>query len=204
MMTIRFYVAGLLAVAALAAPAAAAAQPAKPATPSFDCAKAAGQVEQLVCKDADLAALDRKLADVYVKALKGWPANVAVEQRAIQRGWVKGRNDCWKSQDVRACVEGEYRTRLVEIQIKGGQLMVPTPVSFACTGGEDKAFTAVYYKDTDPPSAVFTYGNDQIIAFVAPSASGAKYTAPSFEFWEHQGTAAVDFFGTKLTCTPRR
>lgn len=32
------------------------------AQPSFDCAKAEGAVEELVCKDADLAALDRKLS----------------------------------------------------------------------------------------------------------------------------------------------
>jgi uncharacterized protein len=129
---------------------------------------------------------------------------VAAEQRTIQRGWVKGRNECWKSDDVRACVGVEYKTRLVEIQIKSGQLMAPTRVSFACKGGEDKPFAAVFYKDTDPPSAVLTYGNDQAITFIAKSASGARYTAQNLEFWEHQGTAAVDWYGVKLTCTPRR
>jgi hypothetical protein len=43
-----------------------------------------------------------------------------------------------------------------------------------------------------------------VVPQAAPSASGAKHTVPSFECWEHQGAAAVDFFGTKLTCTPCR
>lgn len=39
------------------------------ATPSFDCAKAAGAAETLICKDAALAALDNELATLYPKAL---------------------------------------------------------------------------------------------------------------------------------------
>jgi uncharacterized protein len=189
-----------LAAIGLMTPRAAAGQTAKPVTPSFDCAKATGQVEQLVCKDAGLASLDRKLADAYAKAMKGWPADVAKEQRAIQRGWVKGRDDCWKADDLRACVENEYKTRLVEVQIKGGLVMAPTPVGYRCKG-EATPFMAAFYKDTDPPSAVLTFGNDQVIAFVARSGSGAKYTAANVEFWEHQGEATLEWFGKKLTCT---
>ena len=195
----RLTVITALAAIGLMTPLAAAGQAAKPASPSFDCAKASGQVEQLVCKDAGLAALDRKLADAYAKALKGWPANVAQEQRTIQRGWIKGRNDCWKDSDVRACVENEYKTRLVEVQIKGGLVMAPTPVGFRCKG-EDTPVMAAFYKDTDPPSAVLTVGNDQVIAFVARSGSGARYTAANVEFWEHQGEATLDWFGKRLAC----
>lgn len=188
-----------LAVLSVSVPGLAAGQPAKAAGPSFDCAKATGQVEQLVCKDAGLAALDRKLADAYAKALKGWPANVAQEQRTFQRGWIKGRNDCWKDSDVRACVENEYKTRLVDVQIKGGLVMAPTPVGYLCKG-EATPFTAAFYKDTDPPSAVLTFGNDQVIAFLARTGSGAKYTAANVEFWEHHGEAMLEWFGKKLTC----
>ena len=196
--------AAVLAVMGSAAPVAAAGQAAKPATPSFDCAKAAGEVQQLVCRDAGLAALDRRLADVYARAIKGWPADIAAGQRATQRGWVKGRDDCWKAKDVRSCVDLEYKTRIVQLQIASGQLMAPAPVEFACKGGESTPVTASFYKDTDPRSAVLTVGNDQVIAFLAPAASGARYTAQGVEFWEHQGTASLNWFDTKLTCTPRR
>ena len=105
--------------------------------------------------------------------------------------------------DPRACTEQSYRTRIVELQIKSGQLVAPKAVSFACTGGKDDPFLATFYNETDPPSAAFTYGNDQVIAVVAPSGSGARYTAANVEFWEHQGEATVKWFGTELKCRPK-
>jgi uncharacterized protein len=173
---------------------------AQAASPSFDCAKASGQVEQLICKDEALADLDHKMGEIYSKALKAWPPEEVTKQRAMQRGWIKGRNDCWKAEDVRNCVEASYRTRIVEMQIQFGQLLVPTPIGYVCRGGEDKPFFATFYKDTDPPSVVLTYGNDQVIAFSVPSGSGAKYTTAQVMFWEHQGEATVEWFGAKLSC----
>jgi uncharacterized protein len=70
--------------------------------PAFDCAKATGEVERLVCSDGALAALDHRMTAVYGKAMKRWPAGEAARQRALQRGWIKGRNDCWKASDTRA------------------------------------------------------------------------------------------------------
>ncbi|TNF77980.1 MAG: DUF1311 domain-containing protein, partial [Acidobacteria bacterium] len=62
--------------------------------PSFDCNQASGEIEELICADADLAKLDRKLAEVWKKALANWPQEEVAVQRAFQRGWIKGRNDC--------------------------------------------------------------------------------------------------------------
>jgi len=170
------------------------------AAPTFDCAKASGQVEELICADEALAALDRKITENYAKAMQAWPADEKAKQRALQRGWVKGRNDCWKAGDVRTCVEESYRTRIVELQIQSGQLVVPTPVTYTCDGKAGLPFTAVFYQESDPPSAVLTYGDDQTIVFIDRSGSGARYTAANVEFWEHHGEASVDWYGTKLTC----
>ena len=82
-------------------------------------------------------------------------------------------------------------------------LMVPSPVGYLCAGEEAKSFTAVFYTETDPPSAVISFGRDQVIAFAEPTGSGAKYTAPNVEFWEHHGEATVDWFGAKLRCKVR-
>jgi uncharacterized protein len=172
--------------------------------PSFDCSQASGEVEELICTDADLATLDRKLAEIWKEALAGWPQEEVAAQRAFQRGWIKGRNDCWKAEDKRRCVEESYRTRIVEIQIQSGQLEVPAVVGFDCPDAEHKPFTVVFYQQTEPPSAVITYGDDQVIAFLAPSGSGARYVAANVEFWEHQGEATVDWFGTQLVCRPRQ
>ena len=74
--------------------------PARAAGPSFDCAKVApGSVEALVCQDAALAAADRKLAQVFAQA-QASAGNVHPPMlRAEQRGWIKGRDECWKSED---------------------------------------------------------------------------------------------------------
>jgi uncharacterized protein len=147
-----------IALVALAGmPVAAFGEP-RSAGPTFDCERASGQVETLICKDAGLAALDRRMAEVYAAAIEAWPANIAAEQRAYQRGWIKGSNDCWKADDPRACTELAYRTRIVELQIKCGQLTAPTPIGYACTGAEGRPFFASFYPQTDPPSAVLTCG----------------------------------------------
>jgi uncharacterized protein len=87
--------------------------------PSFDCGKVkTGSIEEMICKDDGLVALDRKLAEVYAaasqKAVKEHPPVLKAEQR----GWVKGRNDCWKSSERRKCVEDNYRLRIAELQAR--------------------------------------------------------------------------------------
>ncbi|MEA3277485.1 MAG: lysozyme inhibitor LprI family protein [Pseudomonadota bacterium] len=89
---------------------------ARGANPSFDCAKAGSEVEKLICKDAELADLDRSLADLYAVLLKNTPTSERQMLRAEQRGWVKGRDDCWKDDDMRGCVAGEYRSRIDELK----------------------------------------------------------------------------------------
>ena len=172
-----------------------AASPTAPARvpPSFDCAKAGSSAEKLVCADAELAALDRRLAERYARATDVDPV--------VQRGWVKGRDACWKAEDLRLCVLEAYRTRLVELAIGEPGRVVPKTVEYRCSDNR-KPFTMVYYNDIDPQAAVMTWGNDQAIVFLQPAASGAKYGRVGIEYWEHQGEASVDFFGNKLSCTP--
>nr|WP_298124560.1 MliC family protein [uncultured Pseudoxanthomonas sp.] len=162
------------------------------APPSFDCAKAASEAEKLVCTDAELAALDHQLAARYAEAKDIDPA--------VQRGWVKGRDECWKADDARLCVLESYRTRLVELAIHA-PVVVPKAVEYRCDDNS-KPFTMTYYNDLDPQAAVMTWGNDQAIVFPQPAASGARYGRSGIEYWEHQGEASVDFFGNKLSCRP--
>ena len=42
---------------------------AEPPDPSFDCAQANGQVETLICADAKLATLDRRMAERYRRCI---------------------------------------------------------------------------------------------------------------------------------------
>ncbi|WP_299802758.1 MliC family protein [uncultured Shewanella sp.] len=169
-------------------------------TPSFDCAKAQGQVETLICHDAELAKLDRKMAQIYEAALVNIPASE--QPKAMQRGWIKGRNDCWKAQDVRECVLQNYQSRIIELQIQAGQLEVPAAVIFDC--GDRPQISAAFYSQLDPVTAVFTFGKQQLLATNVRSGSGAKYQGRNFEFWEHQGQASVQYLGDKYQCELRK
>jgi uncharacterized protein len=91
---------------------------AKGGAPSFDCSKAAGQVEELICADPELAALDVELARLYRAVSAKLAARDLKRLRSYQRGWIKGRNDCWKAVGVgiRGCVEASYRDRIRELE----------------------------------------------------------------------------------------
>jgi len=56
--------------------------------PSFDCSKATTPIEKSICRDAELAGLDRALMEVYKSALKKDGEDVKVRQRA----WMQERN----------------------------------------------------------------------------------------------------------------
>ncbi|MGE6150109.1 MliC family protein [Aeromonas media] len=147
------------------------------ATPSFDCTKAHSAAEQLVCQDAGLAALDNELAALYPKAMSQLSAEQQKTEKAMQRGWIKGRNECWKESDSRQCVEESYQLRITELQIKGGQLRVPSPVDYQCDGGI--RLSTYFYNEAKRPAAVINLSEgaqqSQVLAFEAPSASGARY-----------------------------
>ncbi|MDA8486572.1 MliC family protein [Pseudomonas resinovorans] len=172
------------------------------AGPSFDCTKAQG-VEQQVCASAELSALDRQMADVYKDTLAATDAATQKRLRAEQRGWLKGRDDCWKATDQNRCLTLSYQTRLVELQIRSGAVATPKSVAFAC-GDASKAFTAAFYNDTEPGAAFFTYGGDHALAISQRTASGARYSNDGVDFWEHQGEAKVEWYGTQMTCKPVR
>jgi uncharacterized protein len=129
--------------------------------PTFDCAKASGEVEKLICSDAALAARDRQLATVYQAATAKARGPQAATLRSEQRGWVKGRNDCWKARgqptwitatwtvdSVAACVDAQYRLRTSELQAVW-RLLPPKTVSQACQGNPANEVVVNHFA-TDP------------------------------------------------------
>lgn len=77
---------------------------------SFDCKKAATEVEKLICSDAELSHLDEVLANEYRQALarSGNTRNLILAQRR----WLAERNAC----DDRACLVAAYSSRLSVVQ----------------------------------------------------------------------------------------
>lgn len=153
---------------------------AEAASPSFDCAKAQSDAEALICEDDALATLDRRLADRFDAALQsaqaldsGAQAAVA-ELRAYQRGWIAGRNDCWKADDLRACVETAYLTREGELVARYGLEAPSAAATYVCEGNPANEVTLSFY-DTELPSARIEYGDEVGTASLAPSGSGSRY-----------------------------
>jgi len=161
------------------------------ASPSFDCRKVSvGSIEELVCKDEELAAMDRKLAEVYASAVQ-----IAVNEhppmlKAEQRGWIKGRNDCWKSADRRKCVEESYRMRIAELQARYRLIPETGTVRYECDGIPANEVIATFFQ-TDPPTLVAERGDNVSMMYLQPSGSGAKYQGRNESLWEHHGEALI-------------
>lgn len=108
--------------------------------PTFDCAKAESSAEKLICEDPALATLDRQLADRFNAAVAAAQSmDVGAKEaedtlRATQRGWIKGRDECWKEPDLRACVETEYLRRDAELTARF-MLEAPRMTELICGDG---------------------------------------------------------------------
>jgi len=173
--------------------------------PSFSCdGVAAGSIEELVCQDTGLAALDRQLARVYDQAVE-----IAINEhppmlKAEQRGWVKGRNECWKSEDRRACVESEYRHRIAELQARYRLVSAKGPIFFVCDDQPANEVVVTFF-DTEPPTLVAEYGDRVSLMYSQPSGSGTRYEGRNETFWEHQGEAMITwgFEAPTMKCRPR-
>ena len=60
--------------------------------PSYDCGNViAGSIEEMICFDKGLSALDRRLAEVYTIAIEKAVNEHPPILKPEQRGWIKGR-----------------------------------------------------------------------------------------------------------------
>ena len=160
------------------------------AEPAFDCTKADGTIEELICQDEKLAELDRKLAEVFTAAARKATNEHPPVLKAEQRGWIKGRNACWKSDDPRACTETEYRHRIAELQARYRLVPEKGPFWFACDGDPRNELVVTFF-ETDPPTLIAERGDGVSFMIQQPSGSGTKYQGRNETFWEHQGEATI-------------
>lgn len=191
--------------AAFALPASAASPPAARG-PSYSCARIApGSIEAMVCADAALSALDRTLAEVYARASKKAAKERPSTLRAEQSGWVKGRNDCWKSGDKPACVRDAYVRRIAELQARYRLVPVVATVRYVCDGQPANEVIATYF-GTEPATLIAERGDSVSLMYVEPVASGAKYVGRNEWLWEHQGEATVvwGYGSLEMRCVPAR
>ena len=165
--------------------------------PSYDCDKVeANSIEEMICADNELSALDRKLSVIYSAAKKKAANEHPPVLKAEQRGWIKGRNECWKSSNKRACVHDEYQRRIAELQAKYRLVYGNGPFRFICDDNPANEVIVTFFQ-TDPPTLIAERGDSVSLMYLQPSGSGTKYQGRNETFWEHQGEASITWgYGT--------
>ncbi|MEQ8965625.1 MAG: MliC family protein [Azospirillaceae bacterium] len=180
------------------------------AGPSFDCAAAVSDAERAVCASAALADLDRRLATRYADALDvaggldaGAEAALA-ELRATQRGWVKGRDDCWKAEDLEACVADAYSRRIGAL-VALYMLETPAAVTTWQCGESPANELVVHHFDLERPAVRLERGDSIEVGVQVPAASGARYEASfGVSLWTRGDEARLEWpEGTVATCRRR-
>lgn len=173
--------------------------------PSFDCGNASGSIEEMICNDGELSALDRKLAGVYAAASKKAANEHPPVLKAEQRGWLKGRNECWKSEDSRACTEKAYQLRIAELQARYRLVPETGPFWYACDGNPANEVVVTFFR-TDPPTLIAERGDSVSLMYLEPSGSGSFYRGRNESFWEHRGEATVvwGYGSPQMRCVKKR
>jgi len=176
--------------------------------PAFDCERAGHAMEKLVCSDPGLAAKDRRLADVYRRSLDTLAstsdaADAIRDLEAYQRGWVNGRNDCWKAEDQRRCVNESYDRRIAELEARYFLVQPGEPVFFRCSDGSEIVAT---FMPTDLPTVRLERGDTTEIGWQVRAASGAGYEAPfGIVFWTQGDEAMAEWpQGERFRCEVKR
>lgn len=147
---------------------------------SFDCNRANGQAQELVCADANLAAMDREVARL---------AGLAVEPAALA-DWAQQRDDCWKSDELRPCVMAAamlqiHRLRQGSETARESDGLSVGPVAFSCKGIAGPVLAT--FVNSDPGAVALEWGAEAIAIDHVTAASGARYdgrwNGQQFGFW---------------------
>ena len=196
---------GGLCVAALPAWIAGPASPACAAPPSFDCSRhLTSEIEELICGDEDLAALDVKLAEVYAQARRKSSGSRQSVLSADQSGWVEERNDCRKAEDRRLCTRNHYLHRIAGLQATYRLVRPNGPHTYFCNNDPANEVIVRFYA-TEPPTLIANKGERTSLMYLEPSASGAKYIGPNETFWSHGNEALIawGYHASDMICQRR-
>lgn len=175
--------------------------------PTFDCAKAKGEVEGLICSDVELAALDRKLDEVYKAATAKAAGKLGTQLRAEQRGWVKGRNDCWKANGqqtwitatwtvdtVKGCIAAQSRLRISELQ-SVWRLVPPKTVFYVCQNNPANEVVVSFF-ETDPATIRLERGDRTVTMWLVGAASTGTYEGRNVNLLHKGNEVKVNWLNT--------
>ncbi len=147
---------------------------------SFDCGRANGQAQEMVCGDANLAAMDREVARL---------AGLAAEP-AGQANYALQRDNCWKADELRQCVMATamleiHRLRQGSEAARGGDGLSVGPVAYSCRGIDGPVLAT--FVNSDAGAAALEWGGQAVAIDRATTASGVRFdgrwNGQSYAFW---------------------
>ncbi|QEW18287.1 Membrane-bound lysozyme-inhibitor of c-type lysozyme [Marinibacterium anthonyi] len=175
------------------------------ADPSFDCAKAESAAEKAVCASPDLAAMDTEVTRLFDLALHGphMTDDAAATLKAYQRGWIKGRDDCWKADDLQTCVRNSYAVRIDELRRDYADARAEDgpslgPYAYVCDGID--AGISASFVNTGDSLVVLRWQDIVLVLPQGMSGSGARYEADDTVFWIKGDDATLTLDGTDHAC----
>ena len=168
--------------------------------PAFACAEQEGTVENLLCMNPDLARLDVYLDEVYQAGLASLEENELPVYRAIQRGWISGRNDCWKNADIQDCIVDEYLTRISELEIHNGYLPAREAMHYRCE--DNTRFAITVYPDAIRPAAIIQVDDENIMAWQSGTDADMHFQGRNLAYNAQDGGAILTVFEQDKQCIP--
>ena len=157
-------------------------------TASFDCDRARGQAQELICGDAGLAA-----------------------EPASQAEWVQQRDSCDKADELRQCVMASAMLKIHHLRqgseaARGGEGPSIGPVAFTCRSLAGSVEATFF--NSDPGAVALEWGGQAIVIDQAMSASGARYegrwNGQPYTFWNKGKEATFTVPGKgDLQCVER-
>ena len=167
--------------------AAIASKPARAITASFDCDRARGQAQELICGDAGLAAMDREVSRLSGQA----------KEPASQADWIQQRDACDKADELRQCVMASamlkiHRLRQGSEAARAGEGPSIGPIAFTCRALSGPIEATFFNGDSG--AVALEWGGQAIAIGQAPSASAARYegrwNGQPYSFW-NKGKEAI-------------
>ncbi|MFT3997142.1 MAG: MliC family protein [Asticcacaulis sp.] len=169
---------------------------------SFDCARASAGVEPVICGDPDLSALDREMARLYHLAEAEKPGDTL---KRLQRGWLDSRNACASAGSAPDCLKAAYAGRIHDLKLSYAAARAPGGLSegpqvWRC---DDDVRLNVLYLNVYKPLMLIDASAGQVLLSRADSASGQRYAAGGYEFWQKGETASYARMGLPVTTCRR-
>ncbi|RZF86554.1 DUF1311 domain-containing protein [Pseudoalteromonas sp. CO325X] len=169
---------------------------------SFNCEQAHSDIARQVCQSPRLSELDAQLADTFEKALAQSDSDKHKSTlRAMQRGWIKGRDACWQADNVKQCIIDAYQHRNASLQVQYQLTTAVDHLQYDCEGKQ----VSVDFYDTTPQFIALREGEQQWLMQRVIAASGAKYQGRNQVFWQKGDSAFVQWqYNTPMQqCTLR-